>query len=129
VTGFHPEHWQPAWGVRTMLLAIRDHFMVEDRAAIGYLDFPTEDRRVLAEESKDFRCNHCGYRPVGMDIDADTDEESEGLNSNLSGKRSLQNEELESVEGSSVVFALAGAAVLSLVILLVALIWNTVDFL
>lgn len=48
VTGFHPEQWQPAWGVRTMLIAIRDHFTVEDRAAIGYLGYSSSDRQRLA---------------------------------------------------------------------------------
>ena len=46
--------WQPAWGsknaifylkfihsnvVRTILLALRDHFTTDDKAAIGYLDY------------------------------------------------------------------------------------------
>ncbi len=48
VTGFHPEHWQPAWGPRTMLIAIREHFNVEDGAAIGYIKMSSADRRRLA---------------------------------------------------------------------------------
>lgn len=48
VTGFHPEHWQPAWGPRTMLMAIREHFTVEDAAAIGYVSMDARDRRILA---------------------------------------------------------------------------------
>lgn len=63
VTGFHPEHWQPAWGVRTMLIAIRDHFTTEDPGAIGYLGYPPEDRRRLALESRRFRCPACAYQP------------------------------------------------------------------
>lgn len=61
VTGFHPEHWQPAWGARTMLIAIRDHFTVEDRGAIGYLGYDAQDRRQLALESRFYRCPSCDY--------------------------------------------------------------------
>lgn len=62
VTGFHPEHWQPAWGARTMLIAIRNHFCVEDRGALGYLEMTELERRRLAAESRLFNCSHCGYR-------------------------------------------------------------------
>lgn len=62
VTGFHPEHWQPAWGARTMLIAIRNHFCVEDRGALGYLEMTEVERRRLAIESRHFNCSRCGYR-------------------------------------------------------------------
>ena len=62
VTGFHPEHWQPAWGVRTMLIALRDHFGTEDHSAIGYLYLPSETRQRLAIESHAFVCSTCGYQ-------------------------------------------------------------------
>lgn len=61
VTGFHPEQWQPAWSTRTMLHALRNHFLVEDKGALGYLGFPTEMRRELASKSKFFKCSDCGY--------------------------------------------------------------------
>lgn len=61
VTTFHKEAWQPVWGVRTMLLAIREHFRVEDKGAIGYLGVSEEDRRKLAEESHKYQCCTCGY--------------------------------------------------------------------
>lgn len=61
VTGFHPEHWQPAWGCRTILIAIRDYFTVEDRAQIGYLGLGETERRQLALSSIDFQCKTCGY--------------------------------------------------------------------
>lgn len=61
VTSYHPEQWQPAWGARTMLLAIRDHFSIEDRGAIGYVSRPDADRRRMALESRAFSCKACGY--------------------------------------------------------------------
>lgn len=59
VTTFHKEMWQPAWGVRTMLLAIREHFKVEDRGAVGYLSYEASDRQRLAVRSRIFRCPVC----------------------------------------------------------------------
>ena len=78
VTGFHPEAWQPAWTsthqncklsakflvlfvVRTILIALRDHFTVEDRASIGYLEYSAEDRRDLAQRSLKWTCPDCDY--------------------------------------------------------------------
>jgi ubiquitin-conjugating enzyme E2 J1 len=61
VTGFHPEQWQPAWSTRTMLYALRNHFLVEDKGALGYLGFPGEMRQELSTKSKSFKCSDCGY--------------------------------------------------------------------
>lgn len=47
--------------VRTILLALRDHFTVEDKAAIGYLDYPPQSRKELAEKSKNWKCKSCPY--------------------------------------------------------------------
>lgn len=68
--------WQPAWGstskafiviyhilsvVRTILLALRDHFTVDDKAAIGYLDYSSEARKELARNSRHWKCKLCQY--------------------------------------------------------------------
>jgi hypothetical protein len=71
VTGFHPEHWQPAWGARTMLIAIRDHFTTEDRGAIGYLGFSSDDRRQLARASQSYTCRGCGYQGTRKETEED----------------------------------------------------------
>lgn len=34
-TDFHAELWQPAWGIRTIMEALRSHFPVADDGAIG----------------------------------------------------------------------------------------------
>jgi ubiquitin-conjugating enzyme E2 J1 len=69
-TGFHPETWQPAWGVRTMLLALREHFLVEDKGSIGYLNYPEQERQTLARRSRQSSCSECGFncRPSGEDL-------------------------------------------------------------
>mmetsp|Transcript_24136 Transcript_24136/g.51468 ORF Transcript_24136/g.51468 Transcript_24136/m.51468 type:complete len:387 (+) Transcript_24136:232-1392(+) len=53
-TSYHPEQWQPAWGIRTMMEALRSHFPAPGDGAIAALDWPTEIRRKLAKESLDF---------------------------------------------------------------------------
>lgn len=47
--------------VRTILLALRDHFTVEDKAAIGYLDYPSKSRQELALKSQSWKCKGCPY--------------------------------------------------------------------
>ncbi|KAI7883318.1 UBC-like protein [Lichtheimia hyalospora FSU 10163] len=50
VTGYHPEFWQPAWGIRTVILAVMGFFPTEARGAIGGLDYTKEERRVFAKK-------------------------------------------------------------------------------
>lgn len=47
--------------VRTILLALRDHFTTDDKAAIGYLDYPSESRKELARKSRYWKCKLCPY--------------------------------------------------------------------
>lgn len=55
-TNYHADLWQPAWGIRTMIEALRSHFPVPGDGAIGAIDWPTDLRRKLAKESLDFVC-------------------------------------------------------------------------
>ncbi|KAI9007039.1 ubiquitin-conjugating enzyme/RWD-like protein [Phycomyces nitens] len=59
ITGFHPEYWQPAWGIRTVILAVMGFFPTEARGAIGGLDYTKEERIVLAKSSKAWKCTVC----------------------------------------------------------------------
>jgi ubiquitin-conjugating enzyme E2 J1 len=62
ITGFHPEHWQPSWGVRTAILAIISFFPTKSEGAIGGLDWTKEERISLAQKSVDYSCSSCGIR-------------------------------------------------------------------
>mmetsp|Transcript_31073 Transcript_31073/g.82676 ORF Transcript_31073/g.82676 Transcript_31073/m.82676 type:complete len:355 (-) Transcript_31073:183-1247(-) len=55
-SNYHPELWQPAWGIRTMIEALRAHFPAPGDGAIGALDWPSDIRKRLAKESLDFVC-------------------------------------------------------------------------
>ncbi|WVQ68036.1 uncharacterized protein L199_006242 [Kwoniella botswanensis] len=62
LTSFHAGSWQPAWGVRTAVVGLRSFWMQTGEAlsAIGALDYSKEERRRLANLSKDWRCPNCG---------------------------------------------------------------------
>ncbi|KAI8362806.1 ubiquitin-conjugating enzyme/RWD-like protein [Blakeslea trispora] len=59
ITGFHPEFWQPAWGIRTVLLAVIGFFPTEAKGAIGGLDYTKEERKRLAKKSMGWICPTC----------------------------------------------------------------------
>ncbi|BGP37707.1 hypothetical protein JCM10449v2_001624 [Rhodotorula kratochvilovae] len=61
ISSFHPETWQPSWGIRTALLAIMAFFETEPKGAVGSLDAPPAERRRLAAASRAHKCATCGF--------------------------------------------------------------------
>ena len=59
-TSFHPEHWQPAWGIRTIVEALIAFFPTPTESAIGALEWRPDERQALAAESRTWACPHCG---------------------------------------------------------------------
>ncbi|KAI5867239.1 UBC-like protein [Durotheca rogersii] len=59
ISGHHEETWQPAWGVRTALVALRSFMETDARGQLGGLDAPDAVRRRLAAESPAWRCPAC----------------------------------------------------------------------
>jgi len=61
ISGHHEETWQPAWGVRTALLAIRSEiFGSESQGQVGGMEGSEELRREYARLSLDWTCRDCG---------------------------------------------------------------------
>ncbi|KAE8895411.1 hypothetical protein PF005_g874 [Phytophthora fragariae] len=60
ISAYHPEEWQPAWGVRLILEALISFMPTKGEGAIGALDFPAEERKRLAKLSVDYKCETCG---------------------------------------------------------------------
>lgn len=56
ISGHHEESWQPAWGVRTALLAIRSYMDVDAKGQVGGLEMGDAGRQELAGESRGWRC-------------------------------------------------------------------------
>jgi ubiquitin-conjugating enzyme E2 J1 len=59
ISGHHEETWQPAWGIRTALLALRSFMDADAKGQVGGLDLPESVRRRYAGESRTWRCEVC----------------------------------------------------------------------
>ncbi|MCJ1391606.1 hypothetical protein MMC18_004470 [Xylographa bjoerkii] len=63
ISGHHEESWQPAWGIRTALCAIRAFMAGEAKGQVGGLDMSENGRLRLAKESRGWKCaGGCGGR-------------------------------------------------------------------
>ncbi|PWY88924.1 UBC-like protein [Aspergillus heteromorphus CBS 117.55] len=56
ISGHHEETWQPAWGIRTALIALRSFMDGDAKGQVGGLDVGEGVRRRYAEESRGWRC-------------------------------------------------------------------------
>ncbi|XXH00534.1 hypothetical protein Hte_006882 [Hypoxylon texense] len=72
ISGHHEETWQPAWGVRTALVALRSFMETDARGQLGGLDTSDAVRRRLAAESGGWRCAVCAR--TNAEIIAETEE-------------------------------------------------------
>merc|ERR1719305_163195 len=60
MSNYHPELWQPAWDIRTMLEALRSFFPSPADGAIAGLDWPRDVRQKIARgESRTWHCPVC----------------------------------------------------------------------
>ncbi|KAF7562576.1 hypothetical protein G7046_g1560 [Stylonectria norvegica] len=60
ISGHHEETWQPAWGVRTALVALRSFMETDAKGQLGGIDTTDGVRQRLANESPSFKCQMCG---------------------------------------------------------------------
>jgi ubiquitin-conjugating enzyme E2 J1 len=60
ISGHHEETWQPAWGIRTALVAIRSFMDTDAKGQLGGMDATDEVRRRLAGQSSVSKCPTCG---------------------------------------------------------------------
>nr|CDP25204.1 Putative ubiquitin-conjugating enzyme E2 J1 [Podospora anserina S mat+] len=56
ISGHHEETWQPAWGIRTALVALRSFMETDVKGQLGGLEAGSEVRRRLAGESRGWVC-------------------------------------------------------------------------
>jgi len=59
-SAYHPELWQPAWGIRLILEALISFLDTPADGAIGALDWSETERKRLAQASQTWACPHCG---------------------------------------------------------------------
>ncbi|KAJ6438707.1 ubiquitin-conjugating enzyme [Purpureocillium lavendulum] len=60
ISGHHEETWQPAWGIRTAIVALRSFMETDARGQLGGLDTTDTVRRRLARDSGSHTCATCG---------------------------------------------------------------------
>ncbi|KAK2065759.1 ubiquitin-conjugating enzyme [Colletotrichum caudatum] len=60
ISGHHEETWQPAWGVRTALVALRSFMETDPRGQLGGLETSDAVRKRHATASHTFKCPTCG---------------------------------------------------------------------
>ena len=60
ISGHHEESWQPAWGIRTALVAIRSFMDTDAKGQLGGMDAGEAVRRKMAKESREWKCASCG---------------------------------------------------------------------
>lgn len=60
ISGHHEESWQPAWGIRTALVAIRSFMDTDAKGQLGGMDASEEVRRRFASQSMASTCGTCG---------------------------------------------------------------------
>ena len=63
-SAYHPELWQPAWGIRLILEALIAFLPTPADGAIGSLDWTSKERKRLALSSQKWSCPTCG--PIGQ---------------------------------------------------------------
>ncbi|RAH53407.1 UBC-like protein [Aspergillus piperis CBS 112811] len=69
ISGHHEETWQPAWGIRTALIALRSFMDGDAKGQVGGLDVADEVRRRYARESRAWRCDGCeGSKGRGNEV-------------------------------------------------------------
>nr|OQO17462.1 hypothetical protein B0A51_13674 [Rachicladosporium sp. CCFEE 5018] len=64
ISGHHEESWQPAWGIRTALVAIRSFMDTDAKGQLGGMESSEGVRRRFAEGSGAWRCGSCGKTNV-----------------------------------------------------------------
>ncbi|EAQ90643.1 hypothetical protein CHGG_02578 [Chaetomium globosum CBS 148.51] len=60
ISGHHEETWQPAWGIRTALVALRTFMETDVKGQLGGMEAAEGVRRRMAGESTAWRCGVCG---------------------------------------------------------------------
>ncbi|KAK0652909.1 ubiquitin-conjugating enzyme/RWD-like protein [Cercophora newfieldiana] len=77
ISGHHEETWQPAWGIRTALVALRSFMETDARGQLGGLDTGEEVRVRLAGGSGSYKCGVCGR--TNREILEESEERARGL--------------------------------------------------
>ena len=59
MSGFHEETWQPAWGIRTAITALRAFMVTAGQGQIGGMEATEANRKEWASRSRAWVCGRC----------------------------------------------------------------------
>ncbi|KAG9242097.1 ubiquitin-conjugating enzyme/RWD-like protein [Calycina marina] len=66
ISGHHEETWQPAWGIRTALVALRSFMETDAKGQLGGLETSEKERVRVAGESGRWKCAVCARSNVDI---------------------------------------------------------------
>ena len=92
ISGHHEETWQPAWGIRTALVAIRSFMDTDSKGQLGGMDASEEVRKRFARQSTASKCAGCGR--TNLEIMKEQDEAVEASGADAKKKEETVPEEL-----------------------------------
>ncbi|KAF2262970.1 UBC-like protein [Lojkania enalia] len=84
ISGHHEETWQPAWGIRTAMVAIRSFMDTDAKGQLGGIECGPQIRKRMAVESGAFKCTVCGKSNAEIIKER---EEAAALNEAKDGKK------------------------------------------
>ncbi len=94
-SAYHPELWQPAWGIRLILEALISFLPTKGDGAIGALDWTSEERKRLAKKSWEYNSPVYGNCKEFMDKWSQRVKENSGDGSGKDKKKSRFQKEIE----------------------------------
>jgi ubiquitin-conjugating enzyme E2 J1 len=103
-SAFHPELWQPAWGIRLILEALIAFLPTPADGALGSLDWTSAERKALAKESQRFFCPtcNCHVRDLLPKMKSATPQKDNSNNNNndekVPEKKSVFHKEIEQLQ-------------------------------
>ncbi|KAM0151072.1 hypothetical protein ACHAQE_004565 [Botrytis cinerea] len=92
ISGHHEETWQPAWGIRTALVALRSFMETSPSGQLGGVDASDSIRKRIAGESRGWKCGVCGGKSCEEILG-----EAEQLAKELEGEGTSSNREEETI--------------------------------
>jgi ubiquitin-conjugating enzyme E2 J1 len=109
ISGHHEETWQPAWGVRTALLAIRSEiFGSESKGQVGGMEGSETLRREYARLSRGWMCRECGVENEGIMrelwescVEKGVEVDVEGVNGEKEKEKEKQGEDRQTPDAPS----------------------------
>ena len=96
ISNYHPEQWQPAWGIRTILEAIISFMNAPGDGALGAIEVSSEERKRLAQESKSYVHPLMPELPE-LDQNQDLDSQDKSLN-NTENNQLLESNSSDATE-------------------------------